>query len=215
MTSNPEGRRSTPIRRLPHKESHNREHLHEILGRSRIGHVGIVDGGPIVIPVAVAPWRDGGELLIHGSTASRLFKKMSEGVPICISLTILEGLVLARSGFESSMHYKSLIAFGSTRILEGAEKDEALRSLTEHLLPGRSEELRPSSERELKATLILAFPLNDYSIKVSTGEPEDPEEDLALPIWAGVVPIREVFGEPRPAMDLDPTIPIPDYIKDW
>ena len=215
MTGNPEDRRSTPIRRLPYKESHEREHLLEILRRSRIGHVAIDDGGPVVIPVAVAYWRNATELLIHGSTASRLFKRLSEGVPACISLTILEGLVLARSGFESSMHYKSLIAFGSARRLEGSEKEEALLTLTEHLLPERSKELRPSTTNELKATSILAFPLDDYSIKVSNGEPEDPEEDLAIPIWVGVVPIQQVFGEPRPIKDLDPSIPIPDYIKRW
>lgn len=215
MTGNPEDRRSTPIRRLPYKESHEREHLLEILGRSRIGHVAIDDGGPVVIPVAVAYWRDATELLIHGSTASRLFKRLSEGVPACISLTILEGLVLARSGFESSMHYKSLIAFGSARRLEGSEKEEALLTLTEHLLPERSKELRPSTTNELKATSILTFPLDDFSIKVSNGEPEDPEEDLAIPIWVGVVPIQQEFGEPRPIKDLDPSIPIPDYIKRW
>lgn len=215
MTGNLEDRRSTPIRRLPHKESHEREHLLEILRRSRIGHVAIDDGGPVVIPVAVAYWRDATELLIHGSTASRLFKRLSEGVTACISLTILEGLVLARSGFESSMHYKSLIAFGSARVLEGSEKEEALLTLTEHLLPERSKELRPSTTNELKATSILAFPLDDYSIKVSNGEPEDPEEDLAIPIWVGVVPIQQVFGEPRPVADLDPSILIPDYIKRW
>lgn len=215
MTGNPEERRSTPIRRLPNKESHDREHLLEILDRSRIGHVAIDDGGPVVIPVAVAYWHDATELLIHGSTASRLFKKLSEGVPACISLTILEGLVLARSSFESSMHYKSLIAFGSARRLEGQEKEEALLVLTEHLLPERTNELRASTTSELKATSILAFPLDDFSIKVSSGDPKDSEEDVALPIWAGVVPIREIFGEPRPARDLDPSIPVPDYIKRW
>ena len=215
MSGNPGEKRSTPIKRSPHKESHDREHLIEILDRSRVGHVAIDDGGPVVIPVAVAPWRDASELLLHGSNASRLFKRLSEGVPACVELTILEALVLARSSFESSMHYKSLVAFGSARALENSEKEEALIALTEHLFPERSKELRPSTEKELKATSILAFPLDDYSIKVSNGEPKDPPEDLTLPVWAGIVPIHEVIGEPRPAKNLDPKIAAPDYIKRW
>lgn len=215
MSGNPKEKRSTPIKRSPHKGSENREDLLEVLHRSRVGHVAIDDGGPVVIPVAVAPWRDGNELLLHGSTASRLFKKLSEGAPACLSLTILEALVLARSSFESSMHYKSLIAFGSAHSLEGAEKEEALIALTEHLFPERSQELRPSTEKELKATSILSFPLDDYTVKVSNGEPKDPEEDLSLPVWAGIVPIHQVIGEPRAAKNLNPEIPIPDYINRW
>ncbi len=207
--------RSTPIKRSPHKGSANREDLLDILKRSRVAHVAIDDGGPVVIPVAVSPWHDGSELLLHGSTASRLFKKLSEGAPACVSLTILDALVLARSSFESSMHYKSLIAFGSAHSLEGPEKEEALIALTEHLFPERSQELRPSTEKELKATSILSFPLDDYTVKVSNGEPKDPEEDLSLPVWAGIVPIHQVIGEPRAAKNLDPKIPAPDYIKRW
>ena len=208
-------KRATPVKRLPHKESRNRNDLLEILKRSRVAHVAIDDGGPIILPVAVAPWRDGSELLLHGSTASRLFKKLSEGAAACVSLTIVEGLVLARSAFESSMNYRSLLAFGSGRDLEGAEKVEALLALTEHLFPGRSAELRPSTEQELKATSIIAFPLDDFSIKISDKEPEDPESDLNEPVWAGVVPVIQVFGEPIPASNLDPSLPLPTYIKNW
>lgn len=215
MTGNPNGKRATPIKRLPQKESRDRDVLMEILHRSRVAHVAIDDGGPVIIPVAVAPWRDGSELLLHGSTASRLFKKLSEGSAACISLTVLEGLVLARSAFESSMNYKSLIAFGSARNLEGAEKEEALRALTEHLFPERSAELRASTEKELRATSIVAIPLDDYTIKVSDKEPEDPEADLKERVWAGVVPIHQVLGEPVPASNLDPEIKVPDYIKRW
>lgn len=215
MSGNPKTKRATPIKRSPHKGSERREDLLDILKRSRIAHVAIDDSGPVVIPVAIAPWRDGSELLLHGSTASRLFKKLSEGAPACVSLTTLDALVLARSSFESSMHYKSLIAFGSARSLDGSEKEEALIALTEHLFPERSKELRPSTERELKATSILALPLDDYTVKVSNGEPKDPEEDLSLPNWAGIVPVHQVIGEPRAAKNLDPRIPAPEYIKRW
>lgn len=215
MSGNPNGKRATPIKRLPHKESHDRKDLLEVLNRSRVAHVAIDDGGPVIIPVAVAPWRDGSELLLHGSTASRLFKKLSEGSAACISLTVLDGLVLARSAFESSMNYRSLIAFGSARNLEGAEKEEALLALTEHLFPERTAELRASTDKELRATSIVAFPLADYTIKVSDKEPEDPEEDLKERVWAGVVPIHQVLGEPVPASNLDPEIKLPEYIKRW
>lgn len=215
MAGNPSQKRATPVKRLPHKESHDRRDLLEILHRSRIAHVAIDDGGPIILPVAIAPWRDGNEVLLHGSAASRLFRKLSEGAPACISLTILEGLVLARSAFESSMNYKSLIAFGVGRTLEGSEKEEALLALTEHLFPERSQELRASSEKELKATTIITFPLDDYTVKVSDKEPEDPESDLKERVWAGVVPIAQVLGEPIATSNLDPSIPLPGYIDRW
>ncbi|MGA0866353.1 MAG: pyridoxamine 5'-phosphate oxidase family protein [Candidatus Nanopelagicaceae bacterium] len=208
-------KRATPVRRLPHKESTDRADLMEIITRSRVAHVAIDDGGPVIIPVAVAHWHDGSELLLHGSTASRLFKRLGDGVEACVSLTLLDGLVLARSAFESSMNYKSLLAFGHGRVLEGAEKEEALLALTEHLFPGRTKELRASTEQELKATSIIAFPLDDYRIKVSDKEPEDPERDLGEPVWAGVLPIQQIFGEPIPASNLNPGIEPPTYIKNW
>jgi nitroimidazol reductase NimA-like FMN-containing flavoprotein (pyridoxamine 5'-phosphate oxidase superfamily) len=215
MAGNPSEKRATPVKRIPHKESHDRKDLLEILSRSRVAHVAIDDGGPIILPVAIAPWKEGNELLLHGSAASRLFRKLSEGAPACVSLTILEGLVLARSAFESSMNYKSLIAFGSGRSLEGVEKEEALLALTEHLFPERTKELRDSTEKELKATTIIAFPLDDYTVKVSDKEPEDPESDLNERVWAGVVPVDQVLGTPIPASNLDPSIPLPGYIERW
>ncbi len=215
MAGNPSEKRATPVKRIPHKESHDRKDLLEILSRSRVAHVAIDDGGPIILPVAIAPWKEGNELLLHGSAASRLFRKLSEGAPACVSLTILEGLVLARSAFESSMNYKSLIAFGSGRSLEGVEKEEALLALTEHLFPERTKELRDSTEKELKATTIIAFPLDDYTVKVSDKEPEDPESDLSERVWAGVVPVDQVLGTPIPASNLDPSIPLPGYIERW
>ena len=215
MAGNPSEKRATPVKRIPHKESHDRKDLLEILSRSRVAHVAIDDGGPIILPVAIAPWKEGNELLLHGSAASRLFRKLSEGAPACVSLTILEGLVLARSAFESSMNYKSLIAFGSGRSLDEGEKEEALLALTEHLFPERTKELRDSTEKELKATTIIAFPLDDYSVKVSDKEPEDPESDLSERVWAGVVPVDQVLGTPIPASNLDPSIPLPGYIQRW
>lgn len=215
MTGNPSEKRATPVKRLPHKESHDREDLVQILNRSRVAHVAIDDGGPIILPVAIAPWHDYSQVLLHGSAASRLFRRLSEGAPACISLTILEGLVLARSAFESSMNYKSLLAFGVGRALAGDEKEEALLALTEHLFPERSKELRASTEQELKATTIVAFPLDDYAMKISDKEPEDPESDLKERVWAGVVPLTQVLGDPISASNLDPSIPLPGYLDRW
>ena len=215
MKGNPHQKRTTPVKRLPHKESHDPLHVEELLTRSRVAHIAIDDGGPIIIPVGCAPSLDRKEIFLHGSSASRLFSKLQAGVEACLTLTILEGLVLARSAFESSMHYKSLIAFGRARNLEGEEKIAALDLLVEHLLPGRSQELRPSTTQELKATALVAFPLDDYAIKVSAADPEDKPEDLDARIWAGVIPIHESFGQPQPAKNLDPSISLPDYIKNW
>ena len=215
MTSNPSARRSTAIKRSPHKGSEDPAHLEEILRRSFVAHVAIDDSGPVIIPVAAAPSRDRSELLLHGSSASRLFSRLAEGVDACVEMTLLEGLVLARSSYESSMHYKSLVAFGRARGLEGQEKLDALDTLVEHLLPHRLPELRESYEQELKATAIVAFPLDDYTIKVSGSDPKDKPEDISAPIWAGIVPIVESFGEPIPAKNLNPGISLPGYIKEW
>lgn len=204
----------TKIRRAPHKEVVGLEEARRILGRAIIAHVAITDEGqPYAIPVACAPFGD--ELLLHGSTASRLFKILASGAPACVTVTLVDALVLARSSFESSMHYHSLMALGSARALEGEEKRSALLTLTNHLFPERVGELRDSTDQELKATSVLAFPLNEISIKVSNGQPDDAPSDLELGIWAGVVPMTTYFGTPIPADNLKDGIDAPDYISRW
>jgi nitroimidazol reductase NimA-like FMN-containing flavoprotein (pyridoxamine 5'-phosphate oxidase superfamily) len=140
---------------------------------------------------------------------------LSNGAPCCATVTLLDGLVMARSSFESSMHYRSVMVLGSASILSGSEKERALDVLIEHFLPGRIGEIRKSTAKELKATIVVALELIEYSIKVSAGDPEDLPEDLAEPIWAGVVPLIHVWGSPRPAADLAPGLSPPQYLANW
>jgi nitroimidazol reductase NimA-like FMN-containing flavoprotein (pyridoxamine 5'-phosphate oxidase superfamily) len=204
----------TKIHRAPHKQVYEPAIVRRILERAILAHVAIsIDGQPYCLPVACAPYGD--ELLMHGSTASRLFKTLSEGAPACVTITLVDGLVLARSSFESSMHYESLMAFGSARLLSNVEKRAALQALTDHLFPNRRSELRPSTEKEIKATTVVAFPLNEISIKVSQGQPDDPESDLHAQIWAGILPITRTYGTPIPADNLRVGIDVPEYISGW
>ena len=204
----------TRIRRLPQKAVDDRAVLYSILDQALIAHVAIVDDGqPYALPVGCA--RDGDRLLLHGSKASRLFKTLSSGVPCCATITLLDGLVMARSAFESSMHYRSAMVLGSCFELEGEEKRKALEMITEHLLPGRLAELRKSTSNELKATSVIYLPLGEYSVKVSNGEPDDLPEDLALPIWAGIVPMTHLWGTPRAAANLEDGIAPPAYLTNW
>lgn len=190
----------TRIRRLPEKGVDDVAVLHVILDAARVAHVGFVDesGAPVVIPTGTA--RDGDRLLLHGSTGSRLFRRLASGAEICATVTLLDGMVLARSAFESSMHYRSAMVFG-----RGAEVDDkvaALRAMSEAWLPGRWDTLRPPTPKELAATVVLALPLDEWSVKVSAGPPDDAPEDLDAPVWAGVLPIVTTYGDPVPAPDL-------------
>ncbi|MCX6430580.1 MAG: pyridoxamine 5'-phosphate oxidase family protein [Actinobacteria bacterium] len=204
----------TKIHRAPHKGNTDPEVAKQIISSAKICHVAIsVEGQPFSIPVACAPYGD--EILLHGSKASRLFKTLASGAQACLTITHLDALVLARSSFESSMHYRSLMAFGAARELESDEKFSALDLLTEHLFPQRTCELRKSTSQEIAATTILAFPLTQISVKVSAGEPDDVKEDLSSDVWAGFVPIRTMYGEPIAAANLRPGIPVPDYIATW
>lgn len=204
----------TKIRRAPHKQVFEQSEMRRILERAIIAHVAITDGDqPYCLPVACAPFGD--ELLLHGSTASRLFKMLASGARACVTITLVDALVLARSAFESSMHFQSLMAIGSARPIEGDEKRLALNALTAHLFPERISELRESTDQEIKATSVLAFPLNEFSIKVSDGQPEDPISDLDSDIWAGIVPIKTEFGTPIPADNLKSGITVPNYISTW
>jgi nitroimidazol reductase NimA-like FMN-containing flavoprotein (pyridoxamine 5'-phosphate oxidase superfamily) len=204
----------TEVHRAPHKQIFDVEVARAIVARAIVAHVAItVDYQPYVIPLACAPY--GMELLLHGSTASRVFKTLASGAPACVTITHVDGLVLARSSFESSMHYQSLMALGRARLIDENEKRPALQALTDHLFPQRRAELRKSTENEIKATSIVAFPLTEISVKVSSGEPDDPESDLESDVWAGVVPLKISYGTPVAAKNLRPHIAVPSYINNW
>jgi nitroimidazol reductase NimA-like FMN-containing flavoprotein (pyridoxamine 5'-phosphate oxidase superfamily) len=186
----------TTVKRLPKRGAYERDVVYAILDEAPICHVGfVVDGAPVVIPTI--HWREGDELYFHGSAASRMLRSLRGGVDACVTVTLLDGLVLARSAFHHSMNYRSVVVFGKAReVSDREEKLRALERLVEHIVPGRSAIVRPPNEGELRQTLVLALPLTEASAKVRTGGPIDDEEDYALPVWAGVVPMRLVKGDP-------------------
>lgn len=205
----------TRVRRLPDKQVRDRAVLDAVLDAGLVAHVVVRDPGgqPYVVPVAYA--RDGDRVLFHGSRASRLFRALAAGEPTCLTVTLLDGLVLARSVFESSMHYRSAMVLGVATPLGGVEKVAALERLTHHLMPGRWAEARQPSGKELAATLALALPLDEWSVKVSDGPPADACDDIALPVWAGTLPLQESYGEPAAAPDLRDGLDVPDYVRAW
>ena len=201
----------TAITRLGDLAANDRAALDRLLDTARVGHVGLLDGGwPVVIPTAVA--RDGDALLVHGSTGSGWMRSLAGETPVCVTVTSLEGLVVARSAFESSMHYRSAVVFGRCTSLEGDAKLRALDVLTDVLLPGRVAEVRRPDARELAATLVLTLPIERWSLKVSDGWPEDPDDDVASSAWAGVVPMTVTYGAPRPAPDLRDGVAVPPSV---
>lgn len=202
----------TRIRRIPEKAATDLADLYGVLDAARVAHVAFVaDGTCINIPVGCA--RDGHRLLLHGSTGSRLFRSLAEPTEVCVTVTLLDGMVLARSAFESSMHYRSAMVFGTP--FEVADKLAALRVMSEAWMPGRWETLRAPQPKELAATAVLALPLDEWSVKISNGDPEDPPEDLDAPVWAGVLPIVTSYGDPVPAPDLRGDPGVPGYLEAW
>lgn len=199
----------TKVRRLPKRGTYERETIHAILDEALICHVGfVVDTAPVVIPTI--HWRDGDTLYVHGSNASRMLRRLHEGVEACVTVTLVDGLVLARSAFHHSMNYRSVVVFGRAREVTGEEKVRALEALVEHVMRGRSSEVRPPNEAELRGTTVLALPLDEASAKIRAGGPVDDEDDYALPVWAGVVPVRLVYGEP--VADTGVTADVPGYV---
>jgi nitroimidazol reductase NimA-like FMN-containing flavoprotein (pyridoxamine 5'-phosphate oxidase superfamily) len=177
------------VKREPQRARYDRETIEAILDEALICHLGFeVDGQPYVIPTLHA--RVGDRLYVHGSAASRLLRHLAGGAPVCATVTLVDGLVLARSVFNHSVNYRSAVVFGTATLVEGDEKREALRALTDQLAPGRWDEARQPTAKELKATWILSLPLDEASAKVRTGPEEDEPEDLDLPVWAGVVPVH-------------------------
>lgn len=211
----------TRIRRIPENAVDDPEVLAQIVRGALVAHLGVViDGLPYVLPVACAPWVRGAAeppgLLMHGSTGSRLFRAVAAGASVCATITHLDGLVLARSAFHSSMTYRSAMLMGTCEVLSGAEKAAALAALTDHLLPGRRGSLRGTTTKEDAATMVLALAPQTWSVKVGAGGPDDPPEDLAesAHVWAGVVPLVTQFGKPEPD-DLAAGLAVPSYVATW
>jgi len=194
---------------------YDRETTYKILDEGFICHVGFVqDGQPFVIPTGYG--RTGDALYIHGSAASRMLKEANTSIPVCVTVTLLDGLVLARSIFNHSMNYRSVVILGKATIVDQPEeKLEALRLLSEHIIPGRWKDSRFPNERELKATTVLRLPIEEFSCKVRQGPVVDDSEDMSYPTWAGILPLPVVPGAPMPDEKLDPKTPLPGYIKDY
>jgi uncharacterized protein len=203
----------TQLKRLPARGAFDAQTIYDILDAGRICHIGFVsDGAPVVIPTGYARIDD--RLYVHGSAASRMLKTLAGGADACVTVTLLDGLVLARSAFHSSMNYRSVVVFGKATLVEAREeKIAALTAFTEHVLRGRWDEVRSVTEQELKATSVLRLALTEASAKVRTGPPKDEEEDYALPIWAGVLPLLTSFGEPISDPRLDAALALPESVK--
>lgn len=184
------------VKRIPARGRYDKETVFEILDAARVGHVGfVVEGRPFVIPTLYG--RKDDILYLHGATTSRMLQQLEQGIPVCLTVTHEDGLVLARSVFHHSMNYRSAMVFGTARMVAGEDKMEALRVITERMLPGRWDEARLPNAKELKATTVLALEIETASAKVRSGPPKDDAEDYELPVWAGVLPMLRTYGPPE------------------
>ncbi len=205
---------STRVSRLPEKQVHSRDALIALLHSTPLATVALVrDGHPVAFPTGFS--QIGEDLVIHGSTGSPWMRALDGGAEAAVSVTVLDGIVVARSGFESSFHYRSAVLFGVFERIADADKARLLEKLTDTFIPGRVSELRASTRKELAATMALRLPITDtnWSLKVSDGWPEDPPEDVDAGGWGGVIPMSVTYGQPRRAPDCDPTIPVPDSVR--
>lgn len=205
----------TTLKRAHERGSYDRALVHAILDEALICHVAFIhDGAPAIIPTA--HWREGDVLYIHGSSASRAIRALENGQPACIEVTMTDGLVFARSGYNSSIDYRSVIIYGAGRkVTDEAEKLAALKVFMEKIAPGRWDELRAPTDQEMKATAVLAFDLTEVSAKTRSKGVEDDPEDMDEPVWAGVVPVRRTFGAAEPDSKLKPGIELPGYFRDY
>ncbi len=205
----------TRVRRLPKRGAYDCETVYSILDEAFVCSIGfVVDGKPVVIPTNFGRRDD--TLYIHGSAASRMIRTLQAGVDMCVEATIVDGLVLARSAFHHSVNYRSVVVFGRARLVDDpAEKSEALRIISEHIVPGRWNSVRWPNEQELKATSVLAIPLAEVSAKVRTGPPVDDEEDLSMNTWAGIIPAQLTFGTPVSDSQLANGIAVPDHAANY
>lgn len=199
----------TTLKRRPQRGAFDRPTVHAILDATFLCHVGfVVEGQPFVIPTSYG--RDGDTLFIHGAAASRMLRELSTGIPVAVTVTLLDGLVLARSAFHHSLNYRSVVMLGTASLVEEpAEKMHALEVITEQIVPGRWAEVRRPDEQELKATTVLRLPIEEVSAKIRTGPPIDDDEDMKLPIWAGVLPLTVAPGSPIPDPQLAEGLPLP------
>ncbi len=207
----------TTLKRLPQRGLFDRESINQILDEGFICHVGFaVEGQPFVIPTGYARASD--RLFIHGSQASRMLRTVGQGIEVCLTVTLIDGLVLARSAFHHSMNYRAVVVFGRAAVVDQREeKLAALRALSEHMIPGRWDDVREPNERELQLTTVLSLPLDEASAKVRTGPPIDDEEDyeMSVSVWAGVIPLRLVANAPIPDPRLPAEIDPPSYALDY
>jgi nitroimidazol reductase NimA-like FMN-containing flavoprotein (pyridoxamine 5'-phosphate oxidase superfamily) len=205
----------TTLKRLPARGVYDRELVYQILDEGFICHVGFAAGGqPFVIPTGYARAED--RLFIHGSQASRMLRTLKTGIDVCVTITLLDGLVLARSAFHHSMNYRSVVVFGRASIInDPEEKLRALRAFSEHVIPGRWDDVRGPNEEELKATIVLSLPLDEVSAKVRTGPPLDEEEDYELPVWAGLIPLRLTAGAPIADPRMKRAVELPRYAREY
>ena len=208
-------RMRTELKRLPERGSHNRQTMNAILDEALYCHLGFVhDGYPVVIPTIHA--RVDKTLFIHGSPASRMLRDLKQGIDLCVNVTLLDALVMARAIFNHSMNYRSVVIFGRAHeVTEEDQKLAAMKAVSDHIAPGRWEDSRPPNEKEFKGTTILAIGIDEASAKIRTGPPGDAEEDHGLEIWAGIVPVRQVFDDPIAAPDLRDEISVPPYLVDY
>ena len=205
----------TKLKRLPKRGHFDRETVYGILDEGFICHIGfVVDGHPVVIPTGYGRVDD--TLYVHGSQASRMLRTLAGGIDACVTVTLLDGLVLARSAFHHSMNYRSVVVFGRARLVDDPkEKYDALVALSEHIIRERWNDVREPTEQEMIQTTVLSLTLAEASAKIRTGPPIDDEEDYSLPMWAGVLPLQLVAGEPINDPRLPDDIPVPDYVKNY
>ena len=203
----------TRIKRLAKRAHYDRETVYRILDQGVVAHIGyVIEGQPYVTPTNY--WREGERLVWHGSSASKMLRSMKQPAPVCVTVSLFDGLVLARSGFHSSVNYRAVMCFGeASEVTDPAAKLAALEAFVERVTPGRWDELRPVTKQELKATCVITMTIDDAACKVRTGGPIDDEDDYALDVWAGVVPLSMVAGKAEPDARLKPGVPLPSYLR--
>lgn len=210
--ANPGSTKRTELNRISYKASHSQEDLYSILDANLVAHVGLIqEGSPVVIPMAYG--RVGNKLYLHGSTGSRLMRLLAEEPEVCVSITELNAIKVARSTFNSGMHYRSVVVFGKSELVGDAEKDAALNALSDAMIPGRVSEVRASKKKELAATLIVAVSLDECSVKISVNEVDDDEDDLNQGTWAGIIPLNSGYGEPIPADAEAAGLSVPESVR--
>ncbi len=202
----------TALRRIPERSVSDREIVYQILDEGFLCHVGyLTEGRPVVIPTLYA--RDEETILLHGSPSSGIIRAVRNNSPLSVAVTHLDGLVVARSAFESSANYRSVVIHGYGELLKGDAHANALNKVTDHLIPGRRTDVRPNHDIEVRQTAVVALSLDEVSTKMRTGPPEDDPADLDSPVWAGVIPVRQEYGQPEPDPNLRPGIDLPDYLS--